>query len=245
MKKWETLIESDIKIEFENEKGINTVLDLMDFTDAFDEYNIDSYKLLKVTNKYNQEFPSSLQTLIDLYINQNSVDDLTDLLYSFIDTDSFYSDVVDNSQALFVEYLNKTNKDFEEALDIFTTEVSDNMMQTEKQLTDKREILETIIKMLHRNKSYDDIIILNPGFIDEKEIKKTIIHTLKDNGDYEEVTENDINALVEQELAYLRYKNPEELIIYIDVDKAYEYVSKYYTIIVDDNGTSIIDNYYV
>nr|DAK38397.1 MAG TPA: hypothetical protein [Caudoviricetes sp.] len=243
MKKWETLTESDIEIEIENEEGNHSTFDLMDFGDLLEDIDMDSVKLLNVTNIANQEFPKSLQTLIDLYIDKNDADALYDLLSSFVDADLYDSDVVDDSQVLFVEYLNLTNKDYEEALDMFESEVSDSMMHTEKQLTDKREIIETIIKMLHRNKSYDDIIILNAGFIDEKEIKHNIIQTLKDNGDYEEVTENDIDELVDKELSYLRYENPEELITYIDVDKAYKYISEYYTIIVDDNGTCIIDKY--
>lgn len=243
MKKWETLTESDVYIEIENEEGTHSKYDLIDFGDLLEDIDMDSVKLLNVTNTANQEFPKSLQTLIDLYIDKNDADELYDLLSSFVDADLYDSDVVDDSQVLFVEYLNLTNKDYEEALDMFESEVSDSMMHTEKQLTDKREIIETIIKMLHRNKSYDDIIILNAGFIDEKEIKHNIIQTLKDNGDYEEVTENDIDELVDKELSYLRYENPEELITYIDVDKAYKYISEYYTIIVDDNGTCIIDKY--
>ena len=243
MKKWETLTDSDIYIEIENEEGTHSKYDLIDFGDLLEDIDMDSVKLLNVTNTANQEFPKSLQTLIDLYIDKDDSEELYNVLCSFVDTDSFDSDVVDNSQVLFVEYLNITNKDFEEALDIFTTEVSDSMMHTEKQLTDKREIFENVIKMLHKNKSYDEIIILNDAFIDEKEIKHNIIQTLKDNGDYEEVTENDIDELVDKELSYLRYENPEELITYIDVEKAYKYISDYYEIIVDDNGTCIIDKY--
>ena len=245
MKEWETLTESDVYIEIENEEGNHSKFDLIDFGDLLEDIDMDSVKLLNVTNTANQEFPKSLQTLIDLYIENDDSEELYNVLCSFVDTDSFNSDVVDNSQALFVEYLNKTNKDFEEALDIFITEVSDNMMHTEKQLTDKREILETIIKMLHKNKSYDEIIILNDEFIDEDAIRETIIESLKDHGDYEDTTEDEIAEYVEKEFYYMKYNNPEELITYIDVDKAYDYISEYYTIIVDDNGTSIIDNYYV
>lgn len=243
MKKWETLTESDVYIEVENEEGTHSKYDLIDFGDLLEDIDMDSVKLLNVTNTTNQEIPKSLQTLIDLYIENDESEELYNVLCSFVDTDSFNSDIVDNSQVLFVEYLNETNKDFEEALDTFITEVSDNMMHTEKQLTDKREILETIIKMLHKNKLYDEIIILNDEFIDEDAIRETIIESLKDHGDYEDATEEDIANLVYDELTNLRYNNPEGLITYIDVDKAYKYISEYYTIIVDDNGTCIIDKY--
>lgn len=245
MKKWETLTESDVYIEIENEEGTHSKYDLIDFGDLLEDIDMDSVKLLNVTNTANQEFPKSLQTLIDLYIDKDDSEELYNVLCSFVDTDSFDSDVVDNSQVLFVEYLNETNKDFEEALDIFTTEVSDNMMHTEKQLADKREILENVIKMLHKNKSYDDIIILNDEFIDEDAIRETIIESLKDHGDYEDTKEDEIADYVEKEFYYMKYNNPEELITYIDVDKAYDYISEYYTIIVDDNGSCLIDNFYL
>lgn len=244
MKKWNVISEFDINVELEV-NGDFKVYDLFTLEGNLQDFEGGSFKILNVINKYNQAFPKSLQTMIDLYIKQNSINELCDLLDSFTEKNSYISNLVNNQQVLFVEYLNMTNKDFEEALDIFITEVSDNMMHTEKQLTDKREILETIIKMLHKNKSYDEIIILNDEFIDEDAIRETIIESLKDHGDYEDTTEDEIAEYVEKEFYYMKYNNPEELITYIDVDKAYDYISEYYTIIVDDNGTSIIDNYYV
>ena len=246
MNKWNELDNSNINIEVEFGYDYHLIVDLMKFDDINEEY--DDIKILNVSNKYNQPFPKSLQSRIDLYTKQNSPYDLIGLLYDFTKINLYDSNLVTNPQALFVEYLNLTTKDFEEAYDIFTNKAGDYMINIDKHLTDKREILEKILKMLSRTSHLEDIIILTNEFIDKQKITNAVIKSLKDIGEYENVTEEDIEELVYRELEQIRYENyenPEDLIGYINVEKAYNYILKHYTILVDDNGTSIIDNYYV
>ena len=247
MNKWNEVTSMDIKIEIELEEDKDNHI----FMDAFDLYelreklNPDSYKLLKVTNKYNSSFPECLQNLIDSFIKNNSINELADLFEKFDTLRKFVSTLVENPQALFLEYFSIANKDFNNACNICTLEASYSMSHLYAIKKDKLEIIEWLVIMLRRTMHYDEIPFISDEYIDRNKVKEDVIDSLKAKGASEEVTDTEMDEAIDNQIQDVWNNDPLKLIFYLDVEKAYKYVTDYYTIIVDDNGSCLIDNFYL
>lgn len=246
MRKWNELKSiDDIKVELSDKKGNLVVVDAYDIYENREKITPDSYKLLKVTNKYYPDFPECLQTYIDSYIKYNSINELADLLEKFDTLRKFVSTIVQNPQTLFLEYLNIASKDISNAFDIVTREASYSMSHLYSKKTDKLEIIEWLVIMLRRTMHYDEIPFLSDEYIDRNKVKEDVIDSLKAKGASEEVTDTEMDEAIDNQIQDVWNNDPLELIFYLDVEKAYKYVTDYYTIIVDDNGSCLIDNFYL
>lgn len=94
---------------------------------------------------------------------------------------------------------------------------------------------------------FDDYIpyVKSDEYIDRNKVKEDVIDSLKAKGASEEVTDTEMDEAIDNQIQDVWNNDPLELIFYLDVEKAYKYVTDYYTIIVDDNGSCLIDNFYL
>ena len=248
MKKWETLTDSDIiiKMKVDNEP---VDVSLLDFHDYFITNAGKDLVLIGVTNKYNQKLPEDLEMLLASDIANTEFYHLWNLLYDFVRLDYLSSMVVDNPQALFVEYLGITHKDYVEAYEYFDNNVGYEFAHTNNKLETKKDIIDLHLKLFDKQGLLQDAPEFEYNYLKIDAIKADILDSIKSNNyndeDEEPLTEEQLDNMVELYIVDMKQNNISVLLEYIDYDEFYKHLEDYYTIIVDENGTSLIDNFYV